>query len=176
MAGVVDFTQLCVPIKGCRRGNLRARWFFLISVFISFFYILLNNSDQVFEMFSILLIHAIRYEYGGWRVWVDTLAIAHSKVRFYFRTAHFENSQSDFYIRVFLCDFISFMRFLGSARWCLWNDLAERPNFSKLKFGEFNWENGHKLKSLSLRSQPMEEEGRKIVRILYWKPKHHNWI
>ncbi|KAK5967887.1 hypothetical protein GCK32_012190 [Trichostrongylus colubriformis] len=31
-------------------------------------------------MFAILLHHAIRYEYGGWRVWVDTLAIAHSKV------------------------------------------------------------------------------------------------
>ena len=29
-----------------------------------------------------LLHHAIKYEYGGWRVWVDTLAIVHSKVSF----------------------------------------------------------------------------------------------
>lgn len=28
-----------------------------------------------------LLHHAIKHEYGGWRVWVDTLAIVHSKVR-----------------------------------------------------------------------------------------------
>ena len=27
-----------------------------------------------------LLHHAIKFEYGGWRVWVDTLAIVHSKV------------------------------------------------------------------------------------------------
>ncbi|ETN81401.1 hypothetical protein NECAME_08530 [Necator americanus] len=37
-------------------------------------------TELVYEMFAILLHHAIRYEYGGWRVWVDTLAIAHSKV------------------------------------------------------------------------------------------------
>lgn len=29
-----------------------------------------------------LLHHAIKHEYGGWRVWVDTLAIVHSKVSF----------------------------------------------------------------------------------------------
>ncbi len=29
-----------------------------------------------------LLHHAIKYEYGGWRVWVDTLAIVHSKVSY----------------------------------------------------------------------------------------------
>lgn len=37
-------------------------------------------SDLVYKIFSILLFHAIRIEYGGWRVWVDTLAITHSKV------------------------------------------------------------------------------------------------
>ena len=40
-----------------------------------------TSHSQVYDMFSILLYHAIRHEYGGWRVWVDTLAIAHSKVR-----------------------------------------------------------------------------------------------
>jgi hypothetical protein len=29
-----------------------------------------------------LLHHAIKFEYGGWRVWVDTLAIVHSKVSY----------------------------------------------------------------------------------------------
>lgn len=37
-------------------------------------------SDMVYALFRMLLHHAIKYEYGGWRVWVDTLAIVHSKV------------------------------------------------------------------------------------------------
>ena len=37
---------------------------------------------QVFALFRMLLHHAIKYEYGGWRVWVDTLAIVHSKVSY----------------------------------------------------------------------------------------------
>ena len=36
-------------------------------------------SDMVFSLFRMLLHHAIKFEYGGWRVWVDTLAIVHSK-------------------------------------------------------------------------------------------------
>lgn len=49
-------------------------------------YINPKNSDEqkitemVYNIFRILLYHAIRYEWGGWRVWVDTLSIAHSKV------------------------------------------------------------------------------------------------
>lgn len=49
-----------------------------------------------------LLHHAIKYEYGGWRVWVDTLAIVHSKVSYEeFRLQftqmyeHYERRQSD---------------------------------------------------------------------------------
>ena len=34
------------------------------------------------SLLRMLLHHAIKYEYGGWRVWVDTLAIVHSKVSF----------------------------------------------------------------------------------------------
>ncbi|XP_054607494.2 lipopolysaccharide-responsive and beige-like anchor protein isoform X4 [Nothobranchius furzeri] len=46
-----------------------------------------NNEEQkitemVYAIFRILLYHAIKYEWGGWRVWVDTLSIAHSKVSF----------------------------------------------------------------------------------------------
>lgn len=39
-----------------------------------FFHLLLLN--------RMLLHHAIKHEYGGWRVWVDTLAIVHSKVSY----------------------------------------------------------------------------------------------
>lgn len=39
-------------------------------------------TEQVLAIFRVLLYHAIRYEYGGWRVWIDTLAIIHAKVSF----------------------------------------------------------------------------------------------
>ncbi|KAG7161696.1 Neurobeachin-like 1, partial [Homarus americanus] len=39
-------------------------------------------SDMVYSLFRMLLHHAIKFEYGGWRVWVDTLAIVHSKVSY----------------------------------------------------------------------------------------------
>nr|Q9ESE1.1 RecName: Full=Lipopolysaccharide-responsive and beige-like anchor protein; AltName: Full=Beige-like protein [Mus musculus]AAG14003.1 LBA [Mus musculus] len=47
-----------------------------------------KNSDEqkitemVYAIFRILLYHAVKYEWGGWRVWVDTLSITHSKVTF----------------------------------------------------------------------------------------------
>jgi hypothetical protein len=40
-----------------------------------------------------LLHHAIKFEYGGWRVWVDTLAIVHSKV-----------SYEEFMLQVIFCE------------------------------------------------------------------------
>lgn len=49
-------------------------------------YINPKNSDEqkitemVYNIFRILLYHAMKHEWGGWRVWVDTLSIAHSKV------------------------------------------------------------------------------------------------
>ncbi|XP_054634078.1 lipopolysaccharide-responsive and beige-like anchor protein isoform X2 [Dunckerocampus dactyliophorus] len=39
-------------------------------------------TEMVYAVFRILLYHAIKYEWGGWRVWVDTLSITHSKVTF----------------------------------------------------------------------------------------------
>ena len=36
----------------------------------------------MYFVFRMLLHHAIKYEFGGWRVWVDTLAIVHSKVSY----------------------------------------------------------------------------------------------
>uniref|UniRef100_A0A672PHL4 LPS responsive beige-like anchor protein n=1 Tax=Sinocyclocheilus grahami TaxID=75366 RepID=A0A672PHL4_SINGR len=39
-------------------------------------------TEMVYAIFRILLYHSIKYEWGGWRVWVDTLSITHSKVTF----------------------------------------------------------------------------------------------
>lgn len=35
--------------------------------------------DQILTIFRVLLYHAIKHEFGGWRVWIDSLAILHSK-------------------------------------------------------------------------------------------------
>ena len=37
-------------------------------------------TEMVMSLFRMLLHHAMKVEYGGWRVWIDTLAILHSKV------------------------------------------------------------------------------------------------
>ncbi|XP_073498622.1 lipopolysaccharide-responsive and beige-like anchor protein isoform X3 [Phyllobates terribilis] len=39
-------------------------------------------TEMVFAIFRILLYHAVKYEWGGWRVWVDTISITHSKVTY----------------------------------------------------------------------------------------------
>lgn len=59
-------------------------------------------SDMVYSLFRMLLHHAIKHEYGGWRVWVDTLAIVHSKVsyeefklQFAQMYEHYERHRSD---------------------------------------------------------------------------------
>ncbi|XP_065209719.1 neurobeachin isoform X2 [Planococcus citri] len=59
-------------------------------------------SDMVYSLFRMLLHHAVKHEYGGWRVWVDTLAIVHSKVsyeefklQFAQMYEHYERQRSD---------------------------------------------------------------------------------
>ncbi|CAF4275951.1 unnamed protein product, partial [Rotaria sp. Silwood2] len=37
-------------------------------------------TDRVFELLKVLLHHAIKFEFGGWRVWIDTLSILHGRV------------------------------------------------------------------------------------------------
>ncbi|CAF1181559.1 unnamed protein product [Rotaria sp. Silwood1] len=37
-------------------------------------------TDRIFELLKILLHHAIKFEFGGWRVWIDTLSILHGRV------------------------------------------------------------------------------------------------
>ncbi|ELT95909.1 hypothetical protein CAPTEDRAFT_213205 [Capitella teleta] len=39
-------------------------------------------TEMVMGLFRMLLHHAMKFEYGGWRVWIDTLAILHSKVSY----------------------------------------------------------------------------------------------
>ncbi|VDO02872.1 unnamed protein product [Rodentolepis nana] len=36
----------------------------------------------VMEILRCLLFYALRFEFGGWRVWIDTLAILHSRISF----------------------------------------------------------------------------------------------
>ncbi|KAL7075815.1 hypothetical protein ACQ4LE_005065 [Meloidogyne hapla] len=77
-------------IRHCKDCRENRRIILQMSVWqewlISLSYIYPENEEQkhvselCFQLFSILLFHAIRLEYGGWRVWVDTMAIAHSKV------------------------------------------------------------------------------------------------
>ncbi|KAM4807695.1 lipopolysaccharide-responsive and beige-like anchor protein [Rhinophrynus dorsalis] len=50
-------------------------------------------TEMVYAIFRILLYHAVKYEWGGWRVWVDTISITHSKVTF---EKHKENLEQVF--------------------------------------------------------------------------------
>ncbi|KAE9554648.1 hypothetical protein FO519_002135 [Halicephalobus sp. NKZ332] len=77
-------------IRYCKDSRENRRIILQMSVWqewlISLAYVFPENKEEeeittlVYELFAILLFHAIRLEYGGWRVWVDTLAIVHSKV------------------------------------------------------------------------------------------------
>ncbi|XP_028932472.1 lipopolysaccharide-responsive and beige-like anchor protein isoform X2 [Ornithorhynchus anatinus] len=53
-------------------------------------------TEMVYAIFRILLYHAVKYEWGGWRVWVDTLSITHSKVSFEIHKENLSNSFRDF--------------------------------------------------------------------------------
>ncbi|XP_041461017.1 neurobeachin-like isoform X4 [Lytechinus variegatus] len=59
-------------------------------------------SEMVYSLLRMLLHHAMKYEWGGWRVWVDTLSILHSKVSFEDHKndllkayTHYQNQQSE---------------------------------------------------------------------------------
>ncbi|CAG2207946.1 NBEA [Mytilus edulis] len=81
-----DLTILCNNNRENRRTLLQMSvwqdWLFSLA------YIYPQNeeeakiTDMVMSLFRMLLHHAIKYEYGGWRVWIDTLAILHSKVAY----------------------------------------------------------------------------------------------
>ncbi|XP_053400196.1 neurobeachin-like isoform X2 [Mercenaria mercenaria] len=81
-----DLTILCKNNKENRRTVLQMSvwqdWLFSMA------YVYPQNQEQhkvtemVMALFRMLLHHAIKFEYGGWRVWIDTLAILHSKVAY----------------------------------------------------------------------------------------------
>lgn len=54
----------------------------------------MKRETRVVSLFKILLYHALRWEFGGWRVWIDSLAIIHSFLsREAFNRAYSEQSQ-----------------------------------------------------------------------------------
>ncbi|KAL3111645.1 hypothetical protein niasHT_013756 [Heterodera trifolii] len=57
-------------------------------------------TELVYELFSVLLFHAMRLEYGGWRVWVDSMAIAHSKVGGVLLFLNLKHIQKNFLMRL----------------------------------------------------------------------------
>lgn len=67
--------------------NISSIFFFSCSAFPSSDVVVISirhkcsGMNWCFTKWRMLLHHAIKHEYGGWRVWVDTLAIVHSKVR-----------------------------------------------------------------------------------------------
>lgn len=81
---LADLTKLCANNKENRRVVLQMSvwqdWLFSMA------YIYPKDEEEqsvtetVMSLFRILLHHAVKFEYGGWRVWIDTLAILHSKV------------------------------------------------------------------------------------------------
>ncbi|CAH1776878.1 unnamed protein product [Owenia fusiformis] len=81
-----DLTILCNHNRDNRRTVLQMSvwqdWLFSLA------YIYPRNQDEfritemVMSLFRMLLHHAMKLEYGGWRVWIDTLAILHSKVAY----------------------------------------------------------------------------------------------
>ncbi|XP_064636479.1 neurobeachin-like isoform X3 [Lineus longissimus] len=81
-----DLTILCIHNRENRRTVLQMSvwqdWLF------SMCYIYPRNQEEqrvtemVMALFKMLLHHAIKFEFGGWRVWIDTLAILHSKVAY----------------------------------------------------------------------------------------------
>nr|CAB3264214.1 neurobeachin [Phallusia mammillata] len=52
--------------------------------------------ELVYQIFKVLLYHAVKLEWGGWRVWVDTLSIVHSKVSFEEHKKYMEQMYQDY--------------------------------------------------------------------------------
>ncbi|KAL3114367.1 hypothetical protein niasHT_013657 [Heterodera trifolii] len=80
---VVGFT--CPITLNTTKNCYASRDILCVHVIFSLAYIHPTDDQQkqvtelVYELFSVLLFYAMRLEYGGWRVWVDSMAIAHSK-------------------------------------------------------------------------------------------------
>ncbi|GMS90035.1 hypothetical protein PENTCL1PPCAC_12210, partial [Pristionchus entomophagus] len=81
---LIDLITMCKDSRENRRTILQMSVWQEWLISLAYVYPLDDAQSEicelVYDLFNILLHHAIRHEYGGWRVWVDTLAIAHSKV------------------------------------------------------------------------------------------------
>ncbi|XP_048774132.2 neurobeachin-like isoform X3 [Ostrea edulis] len=98
-----DLTILCNNNRENRRTLLQMSvwqdWLFSLA------YIYPHNeeeqkiTDMVMALFRMLLHHAIKFEFGGWRVWIDTLAILHSKVAYEDFKIHM-SKMYDHYVKV----------------------------------------------------------------------------
>ncbi|XP_062619252.1 LOW QUALITY PROTEIN: neurobeachin-like, partial [Saccostrea cucullata] len=98
-----DLTILCNNNRDNRRTVLQMSvwqdWLFTLA------YIYPRNeeeqkiTDMVMALFRMLLHHAIKFEFGGWRVWIDTLAILHSKVAYEDFKIHM-SKMYDHYVKV----------------------------------------------------------------------------
>uniref|UniRef100_A0A0K0F9C5 Neurobeachin (inferred by orthology to a D. melanogaster protein) n=1 Tax=Strongyloides venezuelensis TaxID=75913 RepID=A0A0K0F9C5_STRVS len=79
-----DLLKLCSSNKDNRRTILQLSVWQEWLISLAFIYpktdVEASISEIVYKIFKVLLEHAIKIEFGGWRVWVDTLAISHAKV------------------------------------------------------------------------------------------------
>jgi neurobeachin len=79
-----DLMQLCLSSRENRRTVLQMSVWQEFLIGLAYVFPAdqdeIDITDYVFAIFKILLHHAIKYEYGGWRVWIDTLSILHSRV------------------------------------------------------------------------------------------------
>ena len=79
-----DLINLCIHSRENRRTLLQMSVWQEFLIGLAYIYPIdqdeIEITDMVFKAFKILLQHAIKFEYGGWRVWIDTLSILHSRV------------------------------------------------------------------------------------------------
>uniref|UniRef100_A0AAF5DLT8 BEACH domain-containing protein n=2 Tax=Strongyloides stercoralis TaxID=6248 RepID=A0AAF5DLT8_STRER len=96
-----DLLKLCTSNKDNRRTILQLSVWQEWLISLAFIYPKTDAeasiSEIVYKIFKVLLEHAIKIEFGGWRVWVDTLAISHAKVSWenYQREMKQENSDEN---------------------------------------------------------------------------------
>ncbi|TNN89577.1 Lipopolysaccharide-responsive and beige-like anchor protein [Liparis tanakae] len=124
-------------------------------------------TEMVYAIFRILLYHAIKYEWGGWRVWVDTLSITHSKVTF---EAHKDNLSRMFrqYQRQETADSLSTLRTISGVSQssetvdCVGEPLAEETPPStviELRVDELSPKSPESASSSTATSSPPEAAG-----------------
>ena len=79
-----DLIALCLSSRDNRRTILQMSVWQEFLIGLAHVYPInkdeIEITDLVFKLYKILLHHAVKYEYGGWRVWIDTLSILHSRV------------------------------------------------------------------------------------------------